>query len=212
MLRLDRSTALALGGLLAVALLVAGCGSTAEAPTDETAGEESPTGEPAEDEGSVAEGDGPFTFTAEGFGDGDAVPVRFTCEGEDVSPQLTWSGAPAGTRAFAIIVDDPDAPSDQPFVHFVLYDLPGGETGLEGAIPVASQPQAGGYQGKNDFGRTGWGGPCPPRGDGPHSYRFSLYALDAELGLNPGSSKDIVLQAADGHILELVQLVATYER
>jgi Raf kinase inhibitor-like YbhB/YbcL family protein len=199
-----RIAALALGGLVAAALIVAACGDTAEAPTDGADGGVTPS--------DGAEDGGAFTVSAAGFGDGDAVPERFTCDGDDTSPALTWSGAPAGTRAFAIIVDDPDAPTDKPFVHFVLYDLPGGETGLEESIPVPSHPQAGGYQGRNDFGRTGWGGPCPPEGDGPHGYRFTLYALDGALGLDPGATKDEVLAAAEGHVLEQAAFVATYER
>jgi Raf kinase inhibitor-like YbhB/YbcL family protein len=206
MFTLKRITVLAPGGLLAIALLVAACDGTAEAPTDGEDAGETPVGEtPAGD------GDGQFTLSAVDFADGEAIPTQFTCDGDDTSPALTWSGAPGGTAAFALIVDDPDAPTEQPFIHFVVYDLPGGETGLEAGIPVPAQPDAGGSQGRNDFGRTGWGGPCPPAGE-THEYVFTLYALDQALGLAPGATKDEVLAAAEGHVLGEAVLTGTYGR
>lgn len=197
--------ALVLCGLAAIALAVAACDGTAEAPTtDELDGETTDADSGGED------GSG-FTLTAGDFGDGDTIPTRYTCDGDDTSPALMWSGAPEGTSAFALIVDDPDASTERPFVHFVVYDLPGGGTGLEGGIPVPAHPDAGGYQGRNDFGRTGWGGPCPPDGE-THDYVFALYALSEELGLDPGATKDEVLAAAEGRILATAEMVATYGR
>lgn len=213
MFTLKRFAALAACGLLALALLVAACTNKAEAPTDEgdpgvaatgDADGESPSGE-TPDDGGV------FTLMAADFEDGGAIPARLTCDGDETSPALMWSGAPEGTRAFAIIVEDPDAPGDTPFIHFVVYDLPGGETELEEGIPVPSHPAAGGYQGRNDAGRTGWAGPCPPEGE-THSYDFYLYALIDELGLEPGATADEVLEAAAGKVLGVVKIAGTYGR
>jgi Raf kinase inhibitor-like YbhB/YbcL family protein len=138
------------------------------------------------------------------FSEGKPIPEKYTCDGQNVSPPLTWTGAPANTSSFAIIVDDPDAPSGT-FTHWVLYDLPAGVTELKEAASGS------GKEGVNDFGKKGYGGPCPPPG-GPHRYFFRVYALDrASLG-RAGLSKQEVLAAMKSHILAEGQLIGTYKR
>ena len=146
-----------------------------------------------------------FTLESTAFADGGAIPRKFTCDGEDASPVLTWSGAPDRTAAFALIVDDPDA---RGFVHWVAYDLTGSATGGL-AEAVSASPDAP-PQGRNDFGRIGWGGPCPP--SGTHRYRFSLMALDRMLELTGTPSADDVRSAAMGHVLGEAVLTGTYRR
>lgn len=148
------------------------------------------------------------------FADGERIPKRFTEDGEDVSPPLTWSGPPAGTKELALICDDPDAPTPQPWVHWVIYKIAAGTGGLPEKVPTParlSEPP-GALQGKNSWGRIGYGGPAPPRGHGTHHYHFKLYALDAPLDVAPGLNKDRLLAAMKGHILAQGELVGTYQR
>jgi Raf kinase inhibitor-like YbhB/YbcL family protein len=147
------------------------------------------------------------------FKHGSAIPRRYTCDAEDVSPPLTWSGAPEKTRSFALIVDDPDAPDPaapkRVYVHWVLHDLPASVTSIE-QDGEGRAVQAGARQGKNDWSRTGYGGPCPPIGR--HRYFFKLYALDAMLGdLGTATKKDLE-KAMQGHILATAELMGTYQR
>ena len=144
------------------------------------------------------------------FEDGERIPARFTCEGENISPGLTWSGAPEGTRSLALIVDDPDAPGDV-FTHWVIFNIPADSRGLAEAIPAENQLASGALQGRTDFGRIGYGGPCPPPGS-PHHYRFTLYALKKQLEPAAGASKQQVLNAMQGHILAQAQLFGIYQR
>ena len=141
------------------------------------------------------------------------IPVRFTCEGEDLSPPLAWAGAPAGTKGFALIVDDPDAPDPaaprMTWVHWVLYDLPASATGLPEAVAAAALP-AGTREGVNAWKRTGWGGPCPPIGR--HRYFFKLYALDTVLGDLSRPTQAALEQAMAGHVLARAELVGTYQK
>lgn len=139
------------------------------------------------------------------FEDGGAIPRRHTCDGEDVSPAVSWEGAPPDTVAMALIVDDPDA---RGFVHWVVFDMTGTATGGL-ADGVSASPDAP-PQGKNDFGRIGYGGPCPP--SGTHRYVFTLYALSEELGLPGTPTADEVRAAARGRILAEARLTGTYER
>ena len=145
-----------------------------------------------------------LTLTSAAFEDGAPIPVRFTCEGADVSPPLGWTGLPAGTASLALLLDDPDAPGGA-FTHWLAWGLEPapGELG-EGAAPPA--------QGRNGFGGRGYGGPCPPRGDGPHRYVFRLYALDALLDLEPGAGKKAFQAALAGHVIGAAELTGTYER
>jgi Raf kinase inhibitor-like YbhB/YbcL family protein len=144
------------------------------------------------------------------FKEGGKIPTKYTCEGQDVSPALTWGEPPAETRSFVLIVDDPDAPGGV-FTHWVLFNLPVGSRELPEAVPTQAQLPNGSLQGKNDFGRIGYGGPCPPSGR-PHRYQFTLYALDQPVDLKAGASKKQVIGAMQGHILAQGRLTGTYQR
>jgi Raf kinase inhibitor-like YbhB/YbcL family protein len=143
------------------------------------------------------------------FSEGEAIPGKYTCDGKDVSPPLSWSGAPAGAKSFALICDDPDAPSGD-WVHWVVFDLPPSSTGLPEGVPAREEIAGGGRQGRNDFRKTGYGGPCPP--GGTHRYVFSLFALDRELGLGAGATKAQLSAAMKGHVLAEGRLTGKYSR
>ena len=150
-----------------------------------------------------------FRIESTEFKQGEDIPKKFTCVGDDSSPELRWTAPPTGTRSFALIVDDPDAPSGT-WVHWVIYDLPAAQRELPGGQPKQDQMTGGARQGRNDFGRIGYGGPCPPAGS-THRYYFKLYALDIQLGLQPGATKQDVLAAAKGHVLAEAQLMARFK-
>jgi Raf kinase inhibitor-like YbhB/YbcL family protein len=137
-------------------------------------------------------------------------PAKDTCDGADASPELAWSGAPAGTKSFALVVIDLDAPGGE-FVHWVLYDLPASARELPEGWAQQDRLADGSLQGRNDFGKTGYGGPCPP-GNSPHRYVFRLFALDAKLNLAPGTSRGQVEAAMKGHVLAQGELTARYQR
>ncbi len=151
-----------------------------------------------------------FSLCSTAFKEGNRIPDKYTCKGQDVSPQLAWSDSPPGTQAYALIVDDPDAPGGD-FTHWVLFNIPSNVTELGEAVVRNDKLDNGALHGRTDFGTTGYGGPCPPPGR-PHHYRFTLYALDKPLGLKPGVSKDQVLNAAKGHILAQTRLTGLYQR
>jgi Raf kinase inhibitor-like YbhB/YbcL family protein len=152
-----------------------------------------------------------FTLTSTEFTDGAAIPVKHTCDGGDVSPPLAWSGAPAGTRCFVLIADDPDAPAGS-WVHWVVYNVPAAVSELpENVAKVETLDLGGARQGRNDFRRPGYGGPCPPPGPA-HRYLFTLYALDAPLTLKAGAQRKDVETAMEGHDLGSAQLLGTYAR
>lgn len=151
-----------------------------------------------------------FTLSSAAFKPGAEIPRQYTCEGANQSPALAWSGAPAGTKSFALIADDPDAPVGT-WVHWVVYDVPGDATGLPQGVPADDTLRGGGTQGTNDFRRTGYGGPCPPPGK-PHRYFFKLYALDRPTELKPRASKAEVLRVIEGHVLAQAELMGTYKR
>jgi Raf kinase inhibitor-like YbhB/YbcL family protein len=153
----------------------------------------------------------PFDLTSSAFGGGAEIPKKHTCEGPDVSPALAWSDPPEKTRGFALICDDPDAPAGT-WVHWVLYDLPAAARGLPEGVPRSDRLESGARQGTNDFGRIGYGGPCPPRGHGFHRYFFKLYALDAPSGLAPGATKAELERAMKGHVLAHAELMGRYQR
>jgi hypothetical protein len=140
----------------------------------------------------------------------DMIPKKFTCQGADISPQLSWTGAPAGTKTFALIMDDPDAPAGT-WVHWVLYDLPANIKELPEGVEKEEQLANGALQGRNDFRKTGYGGPCPPAGK-PHRYFFKLYALDSNLDLKAGASKADVERAIRNHTLGQAELVGRFGR
>lgn len=141
------------------------------------------------------------------------IPKQYTCEGKDISPPLAWSGAPEKTKSFALIVDDPDAPDpaapQRVYVHWVLYNMPASASGLDEAVASDKLP-AGTGEGKSDFGRTGYGGPCPPIGR--HRYFHKLYALDTVLPDLGAATKKELLAAMEGHILAQAELMGTYQK
>ena len=143
------------------------------------------------------------------FAAGGMIPRKHTCDGEDVSPEISWSGVPAGTRSFALICDDPDAPAGT-WVHWVVFNLPAAVSRLPEALPAKPALPSGGRQGKNDFRRIGYGGPCPP--SGTHRYVFKVYALDRLLDLEPGATKAQVEAAMKGHVLAEGSLMGRYRR
>ncbi|QEH34882.1 putative kinase inhibitor [Aquisphaera giovannonii] len=140
------------------------------------------------------------------FADGAAIPREYTCDGADRSPPLEWSGVPAASKSLSLIVDDPDAPAGT-WSHWVAYDIDPAVSSLRGGIP-ADEPSF--RQGTNDFGKPGYGGPCPP--SGTHHYHFRLYALDRRLDLPAGATRRAVLDAVAGHILAEGRLIGTYAR
>jgi Raf kinase inhibitor-like YbhB/YbcL family protein len=148
--------------------------------------------------------------TSSAFESGQGIPVNFTCEGEDNSPALQWSGVPADAKSLALICDDPDAPVGT-WVHWVIYDLPAATVELKENVPTSETLPGGAKQGVNDFKRVGYGGPCPPPGK-PHRYYFTLYALDTNLALKPRATKAELLRAMEGHLLAKSELVGTYQR
>ncbi len=149
-------------------------------------------------------------LTSTAFAEGAAIPAKHTCDAKDVSPPLKWAGLPAGAKSLALIVDDPDAPVGT-WVHWVLYDVPVTMTELAEDVAKSQYAAGGAKQGLNDFGRLGYGGPCPPHGKA-HRYFFKLYALDAVLDLKPGLTKRDLERAMEKHILARTQLMGTYQR
>lgn len=158
---------------------------------------------------SVARGVKKMEITSTSFKEGGDIPKQYTCDGADISPPLAWNGYPAGTKSFAIICDDPDAPRGT-WVHWVLYDLPPGASYLPERAPADKTLANGARQGANDFGKIGYGGPCPP--GGTHRYFFKVYALDTMLDLPPGATKPDVEKAMRTHVLAQGQLMGHYSR
>ena len=151
-----------------------------------------------------------FAISSPSLSNGGKIPTKFTCDGSDVSPALSWTTPPPGTQSFTLIADDPDAPVGSG-THWVLFDLPTHASALPDGVSKVDEVSGGGRQGRNDFRKIGYGGPCPPPGK-PHRYFFKLYALDRMLNLKPGASKRDVEQAMQGHILGEAKLMGTYQR
>lgn len=154
-----------------------------------------------------------FTLSSPAFEHGQPIPRRYTCDGDDISPPLAWAGVPAGTESLALIVDDPDAPDPAApkltWVHWVLYNIPSDVTALAEGIGGGDLP-AGTLEGRNDWKRPGYGGPCPPIGK--HRYFFKLFALDRTLGDLDQPTKGMLLKAMQGHVLAAAELVGVYKR
>jgi Raf kinase inhibitor-like YbhB/YbcL family protein len=148
-------------------------------------------------------------ITSSAFEEGGMIPAKYTCDGADVSPPLQWDVVPEGTRSIALICDDPDAPMGT-WVHWVLFNLPAETNQLAENIPADKILPNGARQGVSDFGRIGYGGPCPP--GGTHRYLFKIYALGIELGLEAGANKRQLLKAMEGHVLAQGQLIGKYKR
>jgi Raf kinase inhibitor-like YbhB/YbcL family protein len=143
-------------------------------------------------------------LTSTAFADGAAIPLKHTCDGENISPPLAWSFCPGGTRSLALIVHDPDAPSGD-FIHWLAWNIDPAPGGLGNGTPAPAE-------GSNGRGKAGYMGPCPPPGDGPHRYFHELHALDAAVDLEPGASREQLEEALDGHVLGKAQLIGTFER
>ncbi|HPJ95595.1 MAG TPA: YbhB/YbcL family Raf kinase inhibitor-like protein [Deltaproteobacteria bacterium] len=156
-----------------------------------------------------AKGGGTMELRSKAFAGSAMIPAAYTCDGQDVSPPLEWSGLPEGTRSIALICDDPDAPAGT-WVHWVYYDIPPGTQALAQDVGPGDTPSAGGTQGRNDFRKIGYGGPCPP--SGTHRYFFKLYALDTELNLPPGRTKKELIDVMKCHILGQAELMGKYKR
>lgn len=146
--------------------------------------------------------------TSTAFKEGEAIPPQYTCDGVNISPSLEWTPAP-GAKTLAIVCDDPDAPAGT-WTHWLVYNLPGATMGLIENMPAQDKVGGGGMQGTNDFGKIGYGGPCPPRGT--HRYFFKVYVLDSELPLKPGATKDQLMKAMEGHVIAQGQLAGLYSR
>ena len=145
-----------------------------------------------------------LTLTSDAFANGQSIPAKYTCKGKNISPALAWTEPPAGTQSLALIMDDPDAPGGT-WVHWVLFNIPVGTRTLPEDLHASSISV-----GKNSWGDMRYGGPCPP--SGTHRYFFKLYALDSNLSLSPGATKDRVLKAMDGHTLAQAELVGTFSK
>lgn len=151
-----------------------------------------------------------FALSSPSFAHGGDIPAKFTCDGADVSPELAWEGAPSGTQSFALIADDPDAPVGT-WTHWVLFDLPAASASLPEGVSKIDELPTGGRQGRNDFRKIGYGGPCPPPGK-PHRYFFKIYALDGLLHLKPGCTKQEVEAAMQNHLLGKAEWMGHYKR
>ncbi len=205
-----------LGTLLLLTAIISGCQSeqaskpvTTEPPTipvEATEEVEQPVNEPTESPEPI-QSQKEFILTSEVFIEGEPIPSKYACNGDDISPPLAWNGAPDNTNSFVLIMDDPDAPVGM-WVHWVLFNIPRNATALDAGFPTEAELPDGSQQGTNSWGRLGYGGPCPP--SGVHRYFFKLYALDAPLTLDESATKEEVLAAMEGHILTEAELMGTY--
>ena len=197
--------------VLALVALVGPTGCRSDAGKPEQEGPDQPAAASKARESAALE------VTSTAFADGGPIPEKYTADGEDISPPLAWSGVPQGTKELALVCDDPDAPTPEPWVHWVIYKIPAGTKELPEGIAKTQRPQnpAGALQGKNSWkaGQTiGYRGPSPPPGHGTHHYHFTLYALDEELAAEPALDKRSLLKAIAGHILAEGRLTGTYKR
>jgi Raf kinase inhibitor-like YbhB/YbcL family protein len=178
------------------------------------AGAQNPAAQEPRKENRQTQGQTPapagFLLSSTDFMNGQAIPARFTCDGPNISPLLSWTAPPAGTQAFVLIMDDPDAPRHV-WVHWLVYDIPADASGLPDNLPPKPELETGARQGTNDFHEQGYGGPCPPK-NATHHYYFRLYALDTRLGLLPGATRADIERAMQGHVLAEVELIGWYAR
>ncbi len=200
-----RTVCLGIGWLLVLGL---GCGVATPRPQTETPGlVRTPTASPS----PAAERTLPdLNLRSPAFAEGERIPRDYTCDGADRSPPLRWDPPPSGTRSLVLVVDDPDAPGGR-FVHWVLYEIPPQRMELPEGLPAEPSLPGVGMQAYNDFGRVGYGGPCPPPGS-THRYRFTLYALSTVLNLPPGARYRDVEAMLPGHLLAVGHLTAQYGR
>lgn len=180
-----------------LSLTLPGCGASRQPRSPD------PPGKQSSDQKSE------IKVTSVAFKEGQPIPRQYTCNGVNVSPPIEWSGVPKAAKTIAVVADDPDAPAGT-WVHWVLYNLPAENIGLVENVPADETLKAGGFQGKNDFEKIGYGGPCPP--SGTHHYFFKVYAVDAELPLKAGATKADLETALSGHVMTQGQLMGTYQR
>ena len=203
-----------------MSMLLSACGTPAtpalEAPAPEPAASETPipaAPEPSMPEPTETKANMPFEITSSAFAHGQPIPAQYACTGagieKDVSPPLAWGEPPAGTQSFALIMDDPDAPGGT-WVHWVLFNIPASARGLPESIGANPTLPDGIISGRNSWGTTGYGGPCPP--GGTHRYFFKLYALDETLAIPAGASSDELEKAMAGHILAQTELMGTFAK
>ncbi len=153
-----------------------------------------------------------FILESPVFSHGERIPVRYTCDGDDVSPPLRWSKTPSGTKSYALVMYDPDAPIGT-FIHWVIYNIPAAINELPEAVPAEEQIEGLGVQGVNDFGNIGYGGPCPPPGHGEHRYFFALHALDVDkVDLPPRATAAKLIDKIKKHVIGYAVLMGTYSR
>jgi Raf kinase inhibitor-like YbhB/YbcL family protein len=152
---------------------------------------------------------GALALQSAAFNDGDAIPIRYSCDGDDISPPLNWAGIPEDTRSFVLIMEDPDAPGGT-WVHWVLFNLPADTSLIDPGSGTQSDLPEDTRVGLNDWGKAAYGGPCPP--NDTHRYVFTLFALDTHLDLSQGASSDLLRDAMAGHILSRDELIGTYSR
>jgi Raf kinase inhibitor-like YbhB/YbcL family protein len=203
LLHARRWTLIAASAMALISLAaVPACGGDSEDGSENGADKATPTIAPAPTDG--------LTLTSDAFADNSTIPTEYTCSGANTSPSLRWSGAPANTGAFVLLVDDADAPGGT-FDHWVVYDLPASTTELPAAAPPGETLAGGGEQGNNGVGQPGYMGPCPPEGP-EHHYQFRLFALDAPLNLEPGKTKAEVEEAMQTHILAETMLTGLFGR
>ena len=166
----------------------------------------------AESDDSVSDGGRAMSFAVKttAFSEGGAIPKKYTCDGADLSPELTWADAPERTQSLALIVDDPDAPVST-WTHWIIWNIPPKPATFAEGVPKDQNLPNGARQGKNDFKRIGYGGPCPPPGK-PHRYFFKLYALDSKLDVNAGANRNELERAMKGHVLSQAELMGKYGR
>ncbi len=209
--------------ILVILLLMLGLASCGGAPTSDPQPAPSPTDlpqpptgvpptdSPVEEEMIEEEPAMPFELTSPAFMHEADIPVKFSCDGDDISPPLAWSEPPVGTESLALIMDDPDAPVGT-WDHWILFNIPADKGELEENLPVTGKNQDPGsiFVGNNSWNRSDYGGPCPP--GGTHRYFFKLYALDTTLSFLPGVKKDDLLNAMEGHILAETHLMGTFTR
>jgi Raf kinase inhibitor-like YbhB/YbcL family protein len=159
-------------------------------------------------------GGGTLTVSSAAFQEGQPIPEEYSDYGEGKSIPLSWSNLPPGTRSIAIVMDDPDAKTPRPFVHWVIYNIPAGTSGLEAGLPTKPRLDApkGALQGSNSKGSTGYFGPRLPKGDPPHRYHIKVYALDQALTIDPGSDEDTLVEATRGHLLGQGELTGTVQK
>ncbi len=188
-----------IGGLFLLVVGLAACGGDNGGGGDDLKGSASPTAEVAQ-----------LEVVSSAFADGGGIPVKFSCDGDGGAIPLEWTGGPAETLSYVLIFDDPDAPGDEPFVHWLMYDIPANMSGFESVSKDGRLPN-GAAQGQNSRGEIGYAGPCPPEGQ-THTYVVTMYALDAALGLEPGVSRDDLELAMEGHVLASGQLTGTFGR